>query len=299
MMSHLQAVEVRTELKAFDGLRKENDQLTQRLQKNRINLEKRPGTREDLRRRLAQKEVEVRQLHRELAQTNKELHKYKATEVLCRLETENKALQRENRDARVRLSQERVLRKLERRLEHLLEKEKNRRPRFQTPELRECPECCPQALAEDCPLDTGEKCPGLCNKNILFVGGLEKLVPYYRGLVEEDFGACFLRHDGDFHQGQACLAGMVKKAAAVICPIGINSHEACLCAKKLCKKLNKPCLMLPKAGLGVLKQTLLQLADGMRRIAFGAKKEDHDNACLCPGDQGENSSQKERGTFCN
>ena len=80
-------------------------------------------------------------------------------------------------------------------------------------------------------------------------------------MVEEDFGACFFRHNGDFHQGQSCLTGMVKKAHAVICPVGINSHEACLCVKKLCKKLRKPCLMLPKAGLGVLKQTLLQLAE--------------------------------------
>jgi hypothetical protein len=262
MMSHLQAAEVRTELKCFGSLRKENDQLTQRLQKTRMNLDKQRPARDDLRRRLARKEAEVRQLQRQLAQTSKALQKQQDTEVILRLEKDNKVLRQENKDFKAQLAQERLLKaRLEQRLEHLWEKERNRRSRIRIPGLGKCPACCPQALAEDCPLGAGEKCPGLCKKNILFVGGLEKLVPYYRGVVEKDFGACFLRHDGDFHQGQGCLAGMVKKAYAVICPIGVNSHEACLCAKKLCKKLNKPCLMLPKPGLGVLKQTLLQLAE--------------------------------------
>jgi|GEM_PF-4650778 len=262
MMSHLQASEVRTELKAFDSLRRDHDQLTQRLQKTRINLERQRVQREELRRRLAHQEAEVRQLRRQLAQTAKMLQSYQDTEVLTRLETENQALHRENQGLRSRLSQERLLtEKLERRLAHLKDRDRHRRPRFPVPAFRDCPEFCPPSLAGECPLEPGERCPGLGKKNILVVGGLEKLVPYYRGVVEEDFGACFFRHDGDFHQGHTCLAGMVKKAHAVICPIGVNSHEACLCVKKLCKRLNKPCVMLPKAGLGVLKKTLQQLAE--------------------------------------
>jgi dethiobiotin synthetase len=52
---------------------------------------------------------------------------------------------------------------------------------------------------------------------------------------------------------------MVKRAEAVICPINCNSHRACLCVKKLCKELNKPCVLMRNSGLGSLKRTLLEL----------------------------------------
>jgi hypothetical protein len=44
--------------------------------------------------------------------------------------------------------------------------------------------------------------------------------------------------------------------------------------------------MLPKAGLGVLKQTLLQLADGWVNSGLVQRQEDHDSVCLCSGDKG-------------
>jgi len=261
MMSHLQAAEVRTELKSFDSLRKENDQLAQRLQKARLNLERLRSAQEELRRRLAQKEGGVRQLPRQLAQTTQALQAQENRHDLALLERENKELQRENKILRGQLSQERLHRaNFERRLENLRQKERQKRPATSLPATQALPEVCAAALAGGCPLGPGEKCNGLCNKHILLVGGLEKLVPYYRGLVEGDFGAIFNRHDGDFRQGHSRLAGMVKKAHAVICPVGVNSHEACLCVKKLCKRLKKPCVMLPKAGLGGLKETLVELA---------------------------------------
>jgi hypothetical protein len=93
------------------------------------------------------------------------------------------------------------------------------------------------------------------------VGGLDRLEPHYRSLVENDFGARFLRHDGDCKNGQARLARLVKRAEAVICPIDCNSHSASLCVKKVCKDLNKPCVLLRNSGLGVLKRTLSRLEE--------------------------------------
>ncbi|WP_449244926.1 DUF2325 domain-containing protein [Desulfobacca acetoxidans] len=263
MMSHLQAAEVRTELKAFDSLRRENNQIIQKLQKTRSMLERQRAEKEELRRHLSQKEIELRQFRRQSAQMTKALQSYENTEALSVLKKENSMLQKENKTLRTQLTQEQALRnRAERRLENLREKIQNRPcRRCQISEPGSCPAKCPAALADDCPLGQGENCPRLCKKNILLVGGLEKLTPYYRGIIEGDFGGVFYRHDGDFRQGHSCLMSMVKKAHVVICPVGMSSHNACLCVKKLCKRLNKPCVMLAKPGLGALKQALTNMVE--------------------------------------
>jgi uncharacterized protein YoxC len=256
MMSHLEGAEVRAELKELRGLSQENRRLQDRVQKLTARLEGIREKRDELGRALAELTSEFKHLQRQLARAEKTLQSHAAGEVV-------QGLHRESELLRDQLAGEQRLReKLERQLEN-----------FRAPALETILPCRLAVAAEggigdldlpdmDCPLARGEPCPKACNLNILFVGGLDRLTPHYRSLVEEEFGATFSRHDGNLRNGKARLTGMVQKADIVLCPISVNSHLACLCAKKFCKRLNKPCLMLRKASLGTVEQALRQLAAG-------------------------------------
>ncbi len=100
-------------------------------------------------------------------------------------------------------------------------------------------------------------CPeaGLCGKTVLYVGGLHKMVPHYRRVVE-DAGGRFLHHDGGVESARGLLPKMLSTADAVMCPIDCVSHDACVCVKKLCKRLNKPCVLMRSSGLSSLARGL-------------------------------------------
>jgi hypothetical protein len=251
MMSHLQGSEVRAELKELDSLRQDNHGLQERLKQLSGRLEGVRREREELKRSLSSKEAEVLDLRRRLVNLEqspdgqmqgRELHRLKKEkqDLAARLVHEQKARER----LEMRLFQETV---------------KQLPGITLSPETRiaDIDESAPPEIT--CPLAEGDKCPQFCNKCILFVGGMDRLEPHYRSLVENDFGGKFLRHDGDCRNGQDRLAHMVKRAEAVICPINCNSHRACLCVKKICKELNKPCVLMRNSGLGSLKRTLIGL----------------------------------------
>lgn len=252
MMSHLQGAEVRAELQELDPLRQDNHDLQERINKLSARVEKVNGDREQWRRRFAAQEAELSRSRQQLQQTEKDLFSLAPVEDLERLKEENQEL-------RQQLDSERHLReKLEKRLfQEALRQLPGPRPALETKGMVN-----DQAAPEEdvCPLAAGEECPRFCNKCILFVGGLERLEPHYRSLVEDVFGARFMRHDGDCRNGQARLVQLVKRAEAVICPLNCNSHSASLCVKKICKDLNKPYVLLRNSGLGALKRTLTRLA---------------------------------------
>lgn len=252
MMSHLQGAEVRTELKELDVLRQDHHHLQERIIKLQTQIGKASRDREQLRRRLSEKEAEISQVKPKLRQAEQSLLSLTQGGNLERIKAENQVLLQQ-------LAEERLLReKLEKRL---FQETVRLIPRSSlAPEARMV-DTDESASPEDvCPIAEGEDCPRFCNKCILFVGGLDRLEPHYRTLVEKDFGGRFLRHDGDCRNGQDRLVHMVKRAEAVICPINCNSHRACLCVKKICKDLNKPCVLMRNSGLGSLKRTLLELA---------------------------------------
>ncbi|MFZ5452876.1 MAG: DUF2325 domain-containing protein [Thermodesulfobacteriota bacterium] len=254
MMSHLQGAETREELKELEPLRRENADLERSLKRLSAQAQAARREREELQRRLAGKEAEALDLKRQLTALEQQLAVLGPGQELARLKKENRVLAASL--AREEKARERLELRLFRETVRLL-------PGITLPPLMQDTESEEAAApeAEDCPLAPGEKCPRFCNKFILFVGGIDRLEPHYRGLVEQDFGAKFMRHDGDCRQGQARLVQMVKRAEAVICPLSCNSHQASLCVKKICKNLNKPCVLLRNAGLGSLKRTLSQLAD--------------------------------------
>jgi len=100
-------------------------------------------------------------------------------------------------------------------------------------------------------------CPGLnlCGKTVLYVGGLHKMVPHYRQLVEQS-GGRFLHHDGGKEASRNILPKLLNTADAVLCPIDCVSHDACKCVKKMCKRYQKPFVPMRSSGLSSLARGL-------------------------------------------
>lgn len=79
-----------------------------------------------------------------------------------------------------------------------------------------------------------EHCPGpdLCGKKILYVGGLKKMVPHYRQLVE-NFGGRFMHHDGGVEvsrnqllkSGNSILASIGKTITPIFKPMGVSAEN--------------------------------------------------------------------------
>jgi len=109
--------------------------------------------------------------------------------------------------------------------------------------------------------DTG-KCPGrnLCGRTVLYVGGLNKMVPHYRQMVE-NFGGCFIHHDGGKEVSRNILPKLLVAADAVLCPIDCVSHDACNCAKKICKRNQKPFVLMRSASLSSLAKGLSSIVE--------------------------------------
>jgi hypothetical protein len=105
-----------------------------------------------------------------------------------------------------------------------------------------------------------ESCPvfDLCEKRILIVGGITKMRALYRDLIEEK-GGIFDYHDGYMRAGENALEEKVKRSDVVLCPVDVNSHNACLSVKKICKKIDKPYWMLSNSSLTSITQSLMQL----------------------------------------
>jgi hypothetical protein len=254
MMSHLTGAETRAELKALDDLRLDYQSLQKRCDRVLAQLAKSKGDRERLRQELRQKKGEISQLRSKQAMMQRQILRFITDEgELVRLKAENRELCRE--------------------LEAGQQKREKMEQCLRQEVARELPKTSQSTVAgeisagkqnptlTDCPLDQGGECPLLVNKSILFVGGLERLEPHYRSLVEGDFAGRFMRHDGDCHNGRDRLIHMVNRAEAVICPLNCISHQAYLCVKKICKEFNKPLVSLRNSGLGSFRKALLELAD--------------------------------------
>jgi uncharacterized membrane protein len=107
--------------------------------------------------------------------------------------------------------------------------------------------------------DACQTCPNrdLCDKRILLVGGITRLRTIYQILVE-DLGGEFRHHDGRNSGGARALAGLIRWADVVLCPVDVNSHSACLGVKNTCKKVGKPYHMLPSSGVSSIARVLTE-----------------------------------------
>lgn len=261
MMSHLQGAEARAEIKELVQVRQAHEGLQDRVERLTNQVETVKVEREEFKRRLSHKEAELADLGRKIAHLEQDLLSLSAGRDLNKLRAEN-------RELAARLNQEqRTREKLEMRL--MQETVRQLPDMYLSPAAKDPAPEATDPRGETCPLANGEKCRRFCNKLILLVGGPERRESHYRRLVEQDFGGIFLRHDGDCRNGQARLVNLVKQAEVVICPISCTSHQAYHCAKKWCKKLNKPCVLMHNTGVGALTRTLMELAHP-ERTSWGA-----------------------------
>lgn len=118
----------------------------------------------------------------------------------------------------------------------------------QKPDQRFC-KACTDRQTDQCPG------PALCGKTVLYVGGIRRMVPYYRQLIERH-GGQFLHHDGGKEIARRLLPSMSTCADAVFCPIDCVSHDACHCVKKFCKRYQKPFVPMRSASLSALARGL-------------------------------------------
>lgn len=252
MMSHLQGAEARAEIKELVLVKQAHGALKERVKALTAQMAAAKAEREECQRVLSQKEAEIGDLKRQVARAAEEFATLSAGRDLDKLRAEN-------RELAARLNQEmRTRKKLEMRL--MQETVRQLPGHYLSPATRGGDPQVPAAQEEACPLAPGEKCRHFCNKSILLVGGPDRRESHYRRLVEQDFGGIFLRHDGDCRNGQARLVSLVKQAEIVVCPISCTSHQAYHCAKKWCKKLNKPCVLMHNTGVSALTRTLMDLA---------------------------------------
>lgn len=98
----------------------------------------------------------------------------------------------------------------------------------------------------------------LCQKRVLIVGGMSKIMEYYRDMVLKLKGE-FYYHEGYCNsiQSRSRLTCLISKSDIIICPIDINSHAACLHVKKECKKADKRYYMLKNSSLSCVYNTLI------------------------------------------
>lgn len=104
-------------------------------------------------------------------------------------------------------------------------------------------------------------CPifDLCRKRILIVGGITRMEPFYREVVEAN-GGIFDYHDGGMNGKANGLECSLKRADLVLCPVNCNSHAACLLVKRLGKKYGKPIYMMPNFSMNAVTQKLAGLS---------------------------------------
>ncbi|MFO1049964.1 MAG: DUF2325 domain-containing protein [Geminicoccaceae bacterium] len=74
---------------------------------------------------------------------------------------------------------------------------------------------------------------------MLYVGGHCSLLPHLRRHARTR-RLELLHHDGGGEQSLHVLEGLIGRAEVVFCPIDCVSHQACLAAKQLCRRLAKP-----------------------------------------------------------
>ncbi len=100
----------------------------------------------------------------------------------------------------------------------------------------------------------------LAGRRILCVGGRSDLASRYRDLVQRCNGE-MIRHDGGLEDSQQRLQAALASADAVICPADAVSHNAYSRTKRFCKRMGKPCVLVPRSSVGAFAEALTALAD--------------------------------------
>jgi hypothetical protein len=93
---------------------------------------------------------------------------------------------------------------------------------------------------------------------VLYVGGMHGHRDRLRGIAEA-FNATFIHHVGGVEDAPQRLDSLLPSVDCVFCPVNCVSHDACLRAKKICQKLNKPFVPLRSSGQSAFRKALQSL----------------------------------------
>lgn len=256
MEMHLNAVENRKVRQQLSYLQDKNQELARRLKEE-------SEVRRILKKENEKLERDLTELHRRYAFLEKELSILRRNTGILDLEAENQQLRDElgnlsrkigdyqQRLEALRGQNNKLVSKLETQREmndHLKKEMEEIFTQFSA--LTKCDETCPSF--------------DLCRKRILIVGGIKRMEPLYRQLIEEN-GGIFEYHNGQIKGGKKALENRIRRADVVLCLVNINSHNACSVVKKMGKKHRKSVQMLPGSGLGVISQALSECQEVNQR----------------------------------
>ena len=121
-------------------------------------------------------------------------------------------------------------------------------------------------LSPSC-MDSSSKNIDLCNRCILFVGGLNRQSTHFRAVVEKLNGR-FLHHDGGVEENSQRLTSLVSQSDAVLCPLDCVSHDAMNRIKRDCKHQGKSLQLLRQSGLATFTH-------GLHKIVTEQQKNTH------------------------
>jgi len=117
--------------------------------------------------------------------------------------------------------------------------------------------------------------PDLAGLQLLYVGGRYHLMPHLRARAEA-LDASLIHHDGGQEETLRSLDGLIEQADVVFCPIDCISHQACLKAKHLCKRQDKPFVPLRSSSASCFARAIKGLeasADELEDVGTEPKVE--------------------------
>jgi hypothetical protein len=117
--------------------------------------------------------------------------------------------------------------------------------------------------------DVPEDCP-LAASRLLYVGGRTSAVPHLRSGAARR-RAELVHHDGGIEHRLEQLEDLVAQADLVFCPVDCVSHSACLMARDLCKRANKPFVPLRSAGVTHFRRALDRLQPAEEAAACSSR----------------------------
>ena len=205
-------------------------------------------------------------LQRQNQEMEKELSKVNENSLIVSLQKENAQLRGEKDGVLKQISTyQGDLRRLENQNNKLLSKlKKQQQIRFQrsNESVGSVKQISDSGLPDSAPsIDLSQKC-------VLVVGGLPKMEPLYRQLIERNKGI-FEYHDGRVNTRPKELANQVRRAGLVLCCIDHSSHTSALIVKKLCKKYETPFRMLINSSLNNISLALLAFRNTLTTIQNG------------------------------
>lgn len=114
---------------------------------------------------------------------------------------------------------------------------------------RQNPASCPGAVACDAIVQSD------IARRVLYIGGRTGGVDHLRRVASRA-RAELIHHDGGEEHALGRIEGLVASCDVVFCPVDCVSHSACLKAKALCKKLQKPFVPLRSSGATSFERAL-------------------------------------------